>query len=125
MDRKGHPLPRSKEARHNEIPEHLVQEKGRGDDPPPILQPSADPVTPDGEPYRYDDLGRGPEPADRDEMSSPARRNEAGRERKPSRSGGCGGGSVGGGEDELRHDQAEHQDRGQSIAEAAAGSDRD
>lgn len=124
MDGKGHPLPRSEEARHNEIPEHLVRDKGRGDDPRPVLQPPADPVTPDGEPYRYDDLGRGPEPADQNEMSSPADRDEAGRERKPSRSGGRGGGPVGGGGDELRRDQAEHQDRGQSIAEAAAESDR-
>jgi hypothetical protein len=123
MDRKGHPLPRSKEARHNEIPEHLVQEKGRGDDPPPVLQPSTDPVTPDGEPYRYGDLGRGPEPADRDEMSSPARRHEAEQDRKPWRSGSRAGEPGGGGEDELRHDQAERQDRGQSIAEAAAESD--
>lgn len=116
MDRKGHPLPRSKEARQNEIPEHLVQEKGPGDDPPPVLQPSGDPVTPDGEPYRYGDLGRGPESADRDDTEQ---------ERKPWRSGGRAGAPVGGGEDELRRDQAEHQDRGQSVADAAAGSDCD
>lgn len=60
MSGKGHPLPASKEARHNEVPEHAVQQKGRGDDPPRLVQPVSDPVDPDGEPYRYDDLGRGP-----------------------------------------------------------------
>jgi len=56
----GHPLPRSGEARHGEIPEHLGREKGRGDDPAAVVQPEDDPVAPDGEHYRYDDLGRGP-----------------------------------------------------------------
>lgn len=55
---KGHPLPASGEARHNEIPETLEQEKGRGDDPAAVVQPDGA-VNPDGEPYRYDDLGRG------------------------------------------------------------------
>ncbi len=59
MSKDGHPLPGSDEARHNEIPENLEREKGRGDDPRPVVQPE-DAVTPDGEPYRYDDLGRGP-----------------------------------------------------------------
>lgn len=118
MDRKGHPLPRSKEARHNEIPEHLVRDKGCGDDPRPVLQPSADPVTPDGEPYRYGDLGRGPERAEEHKMSDSLDRNKAGRDRKQRQSGRRGA-------DGLRRDQAEHQDRGQSIAEAAAESDPD
>lgn len=56
----GHPLPGSGEARHNEIPEALEQEKGRGDDPAQVVQP-ARAVNPDGEPYRYDDAGRGEE----------------------------------------------------------------
>ena len=60
MSGSGHPLPASDEARHGEIPEHLEREKGRGDDPPAIVQPDRPPVDPDGEPYRYDDLGRGP-----------------------------------------------------------------
>lgn len=55
---KGHPLPGSGEARHNEIPETLEREKGRGDDPAAIVQPDGA-VNPDGEPYRYDDVGRG------------------------------------------------------------------
>lgn len=57
---KGHPLPGSGEARHNEIPEHLEDEKGRGQDPEEITSPEPEAVNPDGEPYRYDDLGRGP-----------------------------------------------------------------
>jgi hypothetical protein len=57
-DGKGHPLPASGEARHNEIPETLEQEKGRGDDPAAVVQPDGA-VNPDGEPYRYDDIGRG------------------------------------------------------------------
>ena len=64
---KGHPLPGSDEARHDEIPEHLEREKGRGDDKAARVQPAGDPVTPDGEPYRNDgadaageaEIGRG------------------------------------------------------------------
>jgi hypothetical protein len=58
MDGKGHPLPGSGEARHNEVPEQIEREKGRGDDPALVNQPQADPVNPDGEAYRYDDFGR-------------------------------------------------------------------
>jgi len=47
----GHPLPASDEARRDEIPEHLVKEKGEGDDVATANQPAADPVTPDGESY--------------------------------------------------------------------------
>lgn len=57
---KGHPLPDSGEARHNEIPEGLAEDKGRGQDSAEIVSPSPEAVNPDGEPYRYDDLGRGP-----------------------------------------------------------------
>lgn len=53
-----HPLPGSDEARHNEIPEHTEREKGEGDDSKPLVQPRRPAVNPDGEPYRYDDLGR-------------------------------------------------------------------
>ena len=60
MSRSGHPLPASDEARHGEVPEHLEREKGRGDDSPAVVQPDLPAVDPDGEPYRYDDLGRGP-----------------------------------------------------------------
>jgi hypothetical protein len=56
----GHPLPASGEARHNEIPEDLEQAKGRGDDSAEVATPSPGAVNPDGEPYRADDLGRGP-----------------------------------------------------------------
>lgn len=55
----GHPLPGSGEARHNEIPEEDEAHKGRGDDAAEVVQPD-EAVAPDGEPYRYDDLGRGP-----------------------------------------------------------------
>ena len=58
MDGKGHPLPGSDEARHNEIPEEVAAEKGRGDDTKPVVQPGRDAVNPDGERYRYDDNGR-------------------------------------------------------------------
>lgn len=58
MEGEGHPLPGSDEARHNEIPEELAEEKGRGDDSKPVVQPGRDAVTPEGEPYRYDDNGR-------------------------------------------------------------------
>jgi hypothetical protein len=56
----GHPLPASGEARHNEIPEDLEKAKGRGDDAAEVATPKPEAVNPDGEPYRYDDLGRGP-----------------------------------------------------------------
>lgn len=57
----GHPLPASDEARHNEIPETLEEEKGRGDDSRAVVTPGRVAVNPDGEPYRYDDAGRGEE----------------------------------------------------------------
>ena len=49
MSGKGHPLPRSDEARHDEIPEHLEEEKGCGDDAKAGVQPAGDAVAPDGE----------------------------------------------------------------------------
>jgi hypothetical protein len=55
---KGHPTPGSDEARHHEIPEGIESGKGRGDDAQPVVQPGRDAVNPDGERYRYDDLGR-------------------------------------------------------------------
>lgn len=58
MTGKGHPLPGSDEARHNEIPEDVAEEKGLGDDSRPVVQPGRDAVNPDGEPYRYDGSGR-------------------------------------------------------------------
>ena len=59
MTGKGHPLPASDEARHEEIPETLAGRKGRGEDSRPAVQPARAPVNPDGEPYRDDDEGRG------------------------------------------------------------------
>ena len=93
MTGKGHPLPASDEARHNEIPEHLERDKGRGDDAAAVVQPDGDPVAPDGEAYRYDDLGRGTD---------------------ETRDAGDGEGDA----EALRADQEAHQDRGQSIAES-------
>ena len=58
MSGKGHPLPASDEARHNEIPEDLEAEKGEGEDGRAVVQPTDPAIAPDGEPYRYDDLGR-------------------------------------------------------------------
>jgi hypothetical protein len=46
-----HPLPDSGEARHDEIPEPLEREKGRGDDAAGTIQPALPAVNPDGEPY--------------------------------------------------------------------------
>ena len=60
-EEKGHPLPESDEARHHEIPEQIERAKGRGDDGRKVVQPDPTGVDPDGTPYRYDDLGRGPE----------------------------------------------------------------
>ena len=47
----GHPLPHSAEAKIDEVPEHLVREKGRGDDAPEATQSQGDLVGPDGEAY--------------------------------------------------------------------------
>ena len=54
MSGKGHPLPASEEARHDRIPEHLIRDKGCGDDASRAVQPAADLVAPDGEPYSGD-----------------------------------------------------------------------
>jgi hypothetical protein len=54
----GHPLPESDEARHNEIPEDLAEEKGRGEEGRAVVQPAPEGANPDGEPYRWDDIGR-------------------------------------------------------------------
>ncbi|MEA3061913.1 MAG: hypothetical protein QOJ94_1694 [Sphingomonadales bacterium] len=59
MDGKGHPLPASDEARHGEIPESIEAQKGLGDDPATVVQPAGGAANPDGEPYRFDDNGRG------------------------------------------------------------------
>lgn len=53
-----HPLPESDEARHNEIPEQMEREKGEGEEGEALIQPRRPATNPDGEPYRYDDLGR-------------------------------------------------------------------
>jgi len=47
----GHPLPDSAEAREDEIPEHLVREKGHGDDAPAPASLSGERTAPDGESY--------------------------------------------------------------------------
>ena len=59
-EKKGHPLPESDEARHREIPETIEQEKGRGEEGREVVQPDPTGVNPNGQPDRYDDLGRGP-----------------------------------------------------------------
>ena len=60
MNGKGHPLPASDEARHDEIPEHGSRDKGFGDDDPAAVQPAGEAVNPDGEPYPIDDEGSDP-----------------------------------------------------------------
>lgn len=47
----GHPLPASEEARRDLVPEHLVEEKGLGEDSAGQVQPASNPVDPDGKPY--------------------------------------------------------------------------
>lgn len=59
MNKDGHPLPGSEEARHNEVPEDLEARKGEGADGKAAVQ-ATEPVEPDGTPYRAGDLGRGP-----------------------------------------------------------------
>ena len=59
MTGKGHPLPRSDEARHDQIPEHLERDKGRGDDAEASAQPAVA-VTPEGEAYPSGAPKRGP-----------------------------------------------------------------
>jgi hypothetical protein len=48
---KGHPLPDSAEAREDEIPEHIVREKGHGDDAHQPASPADERTAPDGERY--------------------------------------------------------------------------
>jgi hypothetical protein len=48
---KGHPLPESDEARHDEVPERLEEEKGLGEDGKRASRPDEPAVNPDGEPY--------------------------------------------------------------------------
>jgi hypothetical protein len=48
---KGHPLPASDEARHDEIPESLESAKGEGDDARAAARAGAEAVDPDGAPY--------------------------------------------------------------------------
>lgn len=53
-----HPLPRSEEARHNEIPESDEREKGEGEDGKATVQPDPIAVDPEGRPYPPYDLTR-------------------------------------------------------------------
>jgi len=46
----GHPLPASDEARTDALPEHLLREKGQGEDDGRPTRPG-DAVAPDGERY--------------------------------------------------------------------------
>ena len=54
----GHPLPASAEAREDEIPEHLVREKGHGEDDEAPSDPDPKRVAPDGETYDAKGEGR-------------------------------------------------------------------
>lgn len=47
----GHPLPASEEAREDLVPEHLVAEKGRGEDSAAPSMPQDEFAAPDGTPY--------------------------------------------------------------------------
>ena len=48
---KGHPLPESDEARHNELPETIEEAKGKGAEGREAIQPHPTGVNPDGKPY--------------------------------------------------------------------------
>ena len=48
---KGHPLPASGEARHDEIPDSVASEKGVGQDPEAVTARHPTAVAPDGRPY--------------------------------------------------------------------------
>ncbi len=50
----GHPLPASKEARHGEVPEHLEEKKGKGEDAAEQAAPHPQGVEPSGRPYEAD-----------------------------------------------------------------------
>ena len=50
-DGEGHPLPDSDEAREDELPEHLIREKGHGEDAHEPSDPSGEAVAPDGTRY--------------------------------------------------------------------------
>ena len=52
--RSGHPLPASKEARHGEVPEHLEEKKGQGEDDAGQAAPHPHAVEPSGKPYDAD-----------------------------------------------------------------------
>ena len=142
MTKQGHPLPGSDEARHNEIPEHLEREKGLGDDSKAVVQPQDEAVNPDGEPYRYDDLGRGAgsEEADtEDQMADNSSKASSGRQAgggpRPSDMEAPGGSSGTGGYGKAQnqmfhqgqHDQStqraddEDQSRGERFDEAQGG----
>ena len=58
MAGKGHPLPASGEARHDEIPENVERAKGVGDDSAPVVQPGPEAADPDGQTYRYNPKSR-------------------------------------------------------------------
>ena len=47
----GHPLPASEEAREDLVPEHLIDEKGHGDDRAAPSAPQDAFAAPDGTPY--------------------------------------------------------------------------
>ena len=52
MDGKGHPLPASDEARHDEIPEHLTSAtRVSATTIPSASRPGSEAVAPDGETY--------------------------------------------------------------------------
>jgi len=55
---RGHPLPDSAEAREDQIPEHLVREKGHGDDAAAPSDPAPQRTAPDGESYDAEGEGR-------------------------------------------------------------------
>jgi hypothetical protein len=114
----GHPLPGSREARHDEIPEDMERRKGLGDDEDEPVQPEQVAVNPDGEPYPTGGKTAGARGMARD-------RGSAGKGARP---GGDAGGSdmnrrAGDGappsrsEIEFGEDQRAHQDQGQSDIE--------
>lgn len=47
----GHPLPKSDEARRDEVPESLERSKGEGEDGKEAVQPEGEASDPDGRTY--------------------------------------------------------------------------
>lgn len=117
MSKQGHPLPASEEARHDEIPEHLEREKGRGDDSKALVQPQNEAVNPDGEPYRYDENQQSHQIKHDNSTRRADDEVQSRGEHSDEAQGNGRDADFEGDSSEFASDQAQHQDRGQGVAE--------